>query len=375
MGTLTAPETARAPSGSAGLLRWRGLALGLLFVGAVAAGAQPITRLAAMGDSLTDEYAEETYDYARSWTELLVQERGISLGPTAAEAGQPGGTWGEPRRTGYEDNWARFGTTTDGAIADGQHTGVAQGVASRGVSHAVLFLGGNDFSPWAGAYDEIYDGTWGAAEIATWIDGRLANFRTLLDEVTATGVPVVLLNIFDFSAMPFLQQGSFPDPVLRDRVTAALFEIRVQAQDLARRERLVYLDIFGFGRAIFGTNTAPRGTLMVGAVEIDLTASDSPGGGDPGAAWVDDGVHPNTVIQGLWANAILSALNLAHGTAVPLFSEEEILTHAGLTYGGSDTLPTLVGDYHLYVTDFAGPFVFGDDFESGGTAAWSAVVP
>jgi hypothetical protein len=80
---------------------------------AMAAAALPahadIHALGAMGDSLTDEYAEETYDYAANWIEQLVLYRGIDVGRTAAEAGQPGGTWGEPRRTGFELNWARSG--------------------------------------------------------------------------------------------------------------------------------------------------------------------------------------------------------------------------------------------------------------------------
>jgi len=57
-----------------------------------------IARHGAIGDSLTDEYLEQNYDYARAWTELFVEARWIEMGPTAAEAGV--GNWGEPRRTG-----------------------------------------------------------------------------------------------------------------------------------------------------------------------------------------------------------------------------------------------------------------------------------
>src|SRR5262249_30920118 len=38
---------------------------------------------------------------------------------------------------------------------------------------------------------------------------------------------------------------------------------------------------------------------------------------------------------------------------VPLFSEAQILQHAGLTYGGSDTLAALIGPYSNYVTSYA----------------------
>ena len=49
-----------------------------------------IGALGAMGDSLSDEYFEETYSYAHNWVEQLVDYRGLDVGPTAAEAGQPG---------------------------------------------------------------------------------------------------------------------------------------------------------------------------------------------------------------------------------------------------------------------------------------------
>jgi len=72
---------------------------------ALPASAQSIDRLGAIGDSLTDEYDDQNFGaYARNWLELLVEQRGVEVGPTAAQAGQPGGTWGEPRRTGYQDN-------------------------------------------------------------------------------------------------------------------------------------------------------------------------------------------------------------------------------------------------------------------------------
>ena len=114
-----------------------------------------VDALGVMGDSLTDEYAEETYDYARNWLEQLTLFRAINTGPTAAEAGQPGGTWGEPRRTGYEYNWARSGATSTTLLTDGQHTGLAALVAPEGISHVVLAIGSNDFIPTDLAYFAI----------------------------------------------------------------------------------------------------------------------------------------------------------------------------------------------------------------------------
>jgi hypothetical protein len=66
---------------------------------------------------------------------------------------------------------------------------------------------------------------------------------------------------------------------------------------------------------------------------------------------VHDGVHPNTVIQGLTANLIMESLNIGYGAGFTLFSEEEILEHAGIAYGGSDTVAAQIGPYSDYVTN------------------------
>ena len=59
-----------------------------------------VARLGALGDSLTDEYSEETYSYAKNWTMQIVQSRSEDMGPTAAVGGAAGGKWGEPRGAG-----------------------------------------------------------------------------------------------------------------------------------------------------------------------------------------------------------------------------------------------------------------------------------
>jgi hypothetical protein len=264
------------------------------------------------------------------------------MGPLA-----PGGGWGEPRRSGYEDNWARFGQTTDQAIASGQHTGAAQGAARRGVSHVVVWIGGNDFSPWSGAYDAIYSETWSAGQIDAWLSSRAANLRTIVDALVDEGVRPIVAGPMDFSAMPFVAAGH-PDAAGRERVATALAELGERARALARSHRAPYLDLFALNRALFGTNLAPRASLLVGNVAIDLDAVAATTGTN--AAWVSDAIHPHEVIQGIWANAVIAALDTAqHGCLVP-FSESEILEHAGLAYGGADTLAGEIGPLHRFVT-------------------------
>ena len=339
-----------------GSIRRRALMVALVAIAAcaLAPGQSNIDKLGAMGDSLTDEYLEQMYgSYADCWTELLVLHREIDMGPTAAEAGQPGDTWGEPRRTGYEHNWARAGATTSSMLSAGQHTGLANAVLTQGVTHAAMFIGGNDFSFWSGCYDEIYYGEWSQHDIDAWIAGRISNITTALDTTVPTGVQMVIVNIPDFSIMP-LVWSSFPDPVRRDAVAAAVERANADIRDLAAEYDLALLDMYALTRAIFGPNQDQHEHLLVGNVEIELLVAS---GSNPLAGWVADGVHPRTVVQGIWANAILTALNLAYDANVALFTEEELLTNGDLTYGGADTLEAQIGPYEAYVTVFG---ILGD---------------
>src|SRR5262245_5709515 len=98
------------------------LSLGLLISGAQAV---PVT-MGVMGDSLSDEYFENfTGSTNQNWVEQLANFRSVNFGPTAAAANQSGNTWGAPRNTGYEYNWALYGSTSAGLLSDGQHTGFA----------------------------------------------------------------------------------------------------------------------------------------------------------------------------------------------------------------------------------------------------------
>jgi hypothetical protein len=72
----------------------------------------------------------------------------------------------------------------------------------------------------------------------------------------------------------------------------------------------------------------------------------------PLAGAVHDGIHPHTTLQGLLANLVLEGLNIGYGANLELFSEEEILNHAGLVYGGFDTLAPQIGSYGDYVINY-----------------------
>lgn len=316
-----------------------------LLVGAPASA----VKLGVMGDSLSDEYAEASYgSYAQNWNEQLVNFAGFDLGPTAAAAGQPGGTWGEPRRKGYEFNWARSGATSGSLLSGGQHTGVAAQVVPEGLEYVAIAIGANDYHPAGAAYQNIYANLWSQAQIDAHNAGIVANILTALDTVLATGVNAIVSNLPDYGLTPAVR-SFFPDPVGRQRVSNAISQANADLASAVLIRRVVLIDLFGSSLAIFGPHGAPNTTLAIGNVAIQLAQSDTAGGGNPTAAFVHDGVHPNTTLQGISSNLTLEALNLGYGAGLTLFTEAEILAHRGIAYGGSDTLAAQLGPYSSYV--------------------------
>ncbi len=313
-----------------------------------------LAKLGAMGDSLSDEYWDMGWSwstpYAKNWPQLLVEYRGVDMGPTAAQAGV--GTWGEPRNTGFDYNWARGGADSATLLAQGQHTGLAAQAGSDGVRHAVLAIGGNDFSlafqP-PGPGNNIYNGAWSASRIQAHNAQIVSNVETALATVRAAGVSVVLANVIDAGPTPAVM-SYYPSAANRDRVTAAIRSLNAGLKSLAQKYQVPLIDWFALGTAILGSNTHPRSTLKVGNVTINLRASDpGPPNSKPASAFVWDGFHPHTVLQGILANSILQAFNSGYGAGVPLFSEQELLSQAGIPYGGSDTLPAQIGSLADYV--------------------------
>lgn len=311
--------------------------------------AQPAARVAAIGDSLTDEYAEQTYGtYARSWTELLVQTGRIDMGPRAAGVA-PLDYWDEPRRSGFEYNWARYAHTTNEAIATQQHLGAAAAAAADRVDYVIIFIGGNDYAPWAfGTYNEIYYNRWTVDQIRAFGDSRIINYRAMLDAIEPTGAGIVLASIPDFSFMPFVWQVH-NSPLARDRVGSVMRDMSNRMKLLARERRLVFVDMYRYLRDLYGSNPGERTMLVVGGVNISMHV----GTQAPAAGFVEDIAHPHTVMQSIMARLMVTALNGGFGTGLPDMTEAEHLSLAGLTYGGSDTLGAVMRPMSSYVQNFA----------------------
>lgn len=168
-----APAIAQGPEAATGLLKGIGV----------------------MGDSFYDEYRgadDRGGSYASvtfNLVELLVKNRGWNLGPW--------GDWGEPRRTGYEYNWAHSGDTSADLIKNGQHLGVAQQVRDGKVTFVFMGIGANDFSPYYGTnYIDIYNGTMSDEQLQQKIQTAVDNVTLAVDTVLEAGPKGMAVTLF-----------------------------------------------------------------------------------------------------------------------------------------------------------------------------------
>lgn len=296
----------------------------------------PITALGIAGDSISDEYAVETYDYARNWAELLHDEGKLPPNAQGANLGALG-AFSEPRREGYAFNWARYGADSGQLIADGQHTGLAAQINAGQVSHAVLQIGQNDFSPDSTAYFSIAKQQWTAQQITTYSNTVVNNIEQALLTLNKTNAYLVTTNIVDYGVTPATQ--GFYTPTEQQRVTNVIEPINNRLAVLAEKYNVPLLDLNGVTRELYGSNFAPTPSKQVGGNTITNSA-----GVANTHAFVDDGIHPHTIVGTQIANLFLTAFNKAYATPVDLFTEQEACAIVGLPFT-SNTLNLNYGSY------------------------------
>ncbi len=324
--------------------------LGTLMLAAAAGGvgAQPIQSLGVAGDSLSNEYYEFSWYNSNSWPQLLAGLRGVDLGPTAAQVGLA--DWGDFRGYGFQNNYSRGGATTDALVDERGPEFLAEAVRTRGVSHVVIAASGNDMASWNYfAYVAMYDGVWSQHRKDAWADASVANVRQAVQTVHASGAKVVLLNMPDFGVMPFYSTY-YPDPAKRRRITEVVVRVNAGLRQLAHEFQIPLVDLYALDAAVFGDTDQPKQTLDIGGVTVQLRAPNAVNT-DPLAGFLADGIHLTTLMQGVWANAIITALNAGYHTGIPLLGEQELLGAAGVASASAEEgrVTQQIGPYARYV--------------------------
>ena len=286
---------------------------------------EAITGIGIMGDSNSDEYRADDNRggaYAATtlnWVEQLYKSRSLNFGRW--------GTWGEPRRTGFEYNWARSGATAQSLIDMNQHTGLAQQVAAGLVSHVILYIGTNDFHLNNGTYEEIYDGSLAGAALQAKIDAIIENMTLAVDTILAAGqVKMLVVTIGDPGMTPAALQ-QFPDPQKRQRVTDAIAATNNSIELMAQARDCPVVDLGEFTDSIL-SRIDENGNLLVGDELIQFLER----GNEPHHMQLDDSSgHPGTVASGLLANWLLvDPFNQYYAAGIAPLSDQEILVNAGI---------------------------------------------
>jgi len=293
-------------------------------------------RLAVMSDSSSDEYrandnrAGNTIYAATTlaWTELIEEYRSFNLGPWGSRS--------EPRRSGFEYNWARSGAEADDVVSTGQHTGIAAQVQSGLIDIVYFQIGNNDFAYYRDGAD-IYNGTLAGQTLTNKINDYIVDVTTALDTVLAanSNVKVIIGNIPDPSNGPHWQ-SQFPDPAKRQLVTDAVAQANSKILTLiSSRPRAILFDSEVFVQSIL-SRVDSSGNVMVGGQAISITLNAD----EPHHMTLSDNIHGGTVGEGLYANAIIEKINQVLATNVAVFTDSELLSNAGIVPSTPTPTPT-----------------------------------
>lgn len=279
--------------------------------------------VAVLGDSQADEYRADdsrglTYaSTTLNWVEQLDKFRDVNFGPW--------GSYGEPRRTGYAYNWARTGATAASMIESGQHIGIASQVKKGEVNLVIIAIGANDYAPYItpDGYDALYAGTIPEARILQKKNRLIADVTTAIDTIRDAGeVRMLLVTIPDWGHHLGVRVA-FPLPEQRQAVSTIISETNADLREVASERDIAILDMEDFYTSVFheGPTEVTVGNETFSAVLP---------GDDPRSLFLEDGTHAGTVLNGLFANAVITKMNTLLGTTIRPFSQEEILSHAGL---------------------------------------------
>ncbi|MBA3723602.1 MAG: SGNH/GDSL hydrolase family protein [Candidatus Levybacteria bacterium] len=286
----------------------------------------PITMkgVAVLGDSQADEYRADDnrgYNYPATtlnWIEILEKKRNVNFGPWSV--------WEEPRRTGYEYNWARTGNTTASMIQSEHHIGVAEQIKQGKVNVVVIFIGANDFAPYIldDGYHAIYNGELSEPAKKSKVNRIIADIKTAVYTIKDAGdVRVVLVKVPDWGQHVGVQVA-FPFPDQRNDVSKVIRDVNAEMDKLANDEGLVTVDPNALYQSLVYKNEDNK--MMVDGITIERLLLNN----NPKNFYLEDGVHTGTAVNGFMANAIVKQINTMIDNDIQPLSEKEIRETAGL---------------------------------------------
>jgi hypothetical protein len=209
-------------------------------------------------------------------------------------------------------------------ISSGQHTGLAAQVASGAVSNVMIWVGFNDFDDDNGEYGRIYSGVISGQVLQAKLDRVVADLTEAVDVLLLAGSPRIVLATLVDTVTPSIIE-SYPNPLLRQRVTDAIDEVNTRLTTMANARGIALIDLEVL-RAVFIQLADENGFIEIGGELIDLSGV----GNEPHNLILGDGKHSGTVGSGLLVNIlILESFNQFYGLGIPPLTDQEILSAAG----------------------------------------------
>jgi hypothetical protein len=148
--------------------------------------------------------------------------------------------------------------------------------------------------------------------------------------IDARGASIVLGTVADWGDLPSSRVsypigngGAYADPAGRQLVSDAVALLDAGIVSLAFSSGIPVVDVHALLAA--GDGSLP---LSLGGVPIQPGA---PGGArDATFFFLPDGTHPDTLVQGIFANAVIEAANAGYALGLTPLGDDEILANAGL---------------------------------------------
>lgn len=272
---------------------------------------------AIIGDSVQDEYRANDnrgapyYSTTLNWVELLQSERGVNFGAW--------GTRAEPRRSGWANVWARSGATSAAALSS-QLPGVLTQLQSGAATHVLIQVGLNDFNQ-GGLALNIYNGVAMTATL-NYIADNISSIARQAN--TAAPGRVIVAATQDYVTRLLLPEiaAAFPDPVKRERVSAAFAYLNARIAAQAAIDGVIYWDYNAALSAVLDARMS-GGAIVIGGQNVVL----SPRGNEWHHAWLDEApyAHAGTVLSGLIANLYIAEINARWGAGLAPLSDAEIV--------------------------------------------------
>ncbi len=336
---------------------------------ALPASGHPIV-VAALGDSLTDEYSVlnpstaanasvvtspfplpvefNTFgrDSARNWVEDLAANRPSQLTFGAYSTVNRG----EVRNQGYAEDWARTGTAASGPNLDGSGTTFAQeyrgspgqslpglltqtaansGYTPKDVNVVTIFIGTNDYGRGLTEYtqslghNDVFDGkkSGGPNPINSQVE---ASIKTAVGQIrhAIPKAKIIIITPPAITATPAVEASLATDGSafsgLSGKVSGSLKSLGDDLSRFARQQKLGLVN----SQAV---EDQLRSAPTVDGVTVNLQGT----GQDISDGFVNDGYHPGTIVQGRLAQAIVAKVDSMYGSKVisPL-TDAEIVNYA-----------------------------------------------